>query len=128
MSDNNFAVQGNIRVQQIAALNDAMRAEINYPTGNNHIVMTTVVAAIVGDTAKWTGFKRMREVFRLVRDHDASADEHNPFHDAGDFEWNGHRLFWKIDCFDLTGNYMSENPSDPAKTKRVLTIGHTEEW
>ena len=46
---------------------------------------------------------------------------------SGSFEHDDHKIFWKIDYYDRasfgTGHDMgSEDPSDPAKTLRVLTI------
>jgi hypothetical protein len=32
------------------------------------------------------------------------------------------RIFWKIDYYDRTLTYGSENPADPKQTVRVLTI------
>jgi hypothetical protein len=54
-------------------------------------------------------------------------------HDFGGFEYEGRRIFWKIDYYDRaslgTGSDMgSEDPSDPAKTLRVLTIMLAEEY
>ena len=43
-------------------------------------------------------------------------------HDFGSFELAGHKFFFKIDYYDATLEYGSEDPSDPAKTTRVLTI------
>jgi hypothetical protein len=42
--------------------------------------------------------------------------------DFGAFEHNGNRIFWKIDCYDRTLTWGSEDPSDPSQTVRVLTI------
>jgi hypothetical protein len=42
--------------------------------------------------------------------------------DFGAFEHNGERIFWKIDYFDRSMTKGSEDPSDPARTVRVLTI------
>lgn len=43
-------------------------------------------------------------------------------HDFGSFDYNGNEIFWKIDYYDSTLTYGSEDPSDPKKTTRVLTI------
>ncbi len=58
---------------------------------------------------------------------DWAALAHGPPVRFGAFEHNGHKIFWKIDYYDRTsfgtGHDMgSEDPSDPAKTLRVLTI------
>ena len=34
----------------------------------------------------------------------------------------GEKVFFKLDYFDLTGAMHSEDPADPSKTERVLTI------
>lgn len=38
------------------------------------------------------------------------------------FEHNGQRIFWKIDYYDRTLTWGSEDPADPGQTVRVLTI------
>jgi Protein of unknown function (DUF3768) len=43
-------------------------------------------------------------------------------HDFGSFEVAGETYFWKIDCYDSLCEFGSEDPSDPEKTTRVLTI------
>jgi hypothetical protein len=35
---------------------------------------------------------------------------------------HGCKLFWKIDYYDTSLQYGSENPADPDQTTRVLTI------
>jgi hypothetical protein len=43
-------------------------------------------------------------------------------HDFGNFQIADHYVFWKIDYYDKTMEGGSEDPSDPEKTERVLTI------
>jgi hypothetical protein len=56
----------------------------------------------------------------------ADNDPHHE-HDFGSIDYEGVRIFWKIDYYDRasfgTGHDTgSEDPSDPSKTLRVLTI------
>ena len=64
-----------------------------------------------------------------VETFDSFTPDNDPHHehDFGAFDHAGHKIFWKIDYYDRasfgTGHGMgSEDPSDPAKTLRVLTI------
>lgn len=43
-------------------------------------------------------------------------------HDFGAFDFIGDRVFWKIDYFDKSLAYGSENPADPEVTERVMTV------
>lgn len=49
-------------------------------------------------------------------------------HDFGAFELGGRRFFFKLDYYDPTMTYGSDDPTDPAKTTRVLTIMLAEEY
>jgi Protein of unknown function (DUF3768) len=52
-------------------------------------------------------------------------EDNDPYgeHDFGSFEVAGETFFWKIDCYDsLCCVFGSEDPADPEKTTRVLTI------
>jgi hypothetical protein len=48
-------------------------------------------------------------------------------HDFGSFKIGDDRLSWRIDYYDLSLDYGSKDPADPAQTTRVLTIMLTEE-
>jgi hypothetical protein len=69
------------------------------------------------------------EIAEKVQAFDSFNGDNDPHgeHDFGAFEHDGHKIFWKIDYYDRasfgTGHDMgSEDPSDPAKTLRILTI------
>lgn len=59
-----------------------------------------------------------------VETFDNFTTGNNPYdeRDFGAFHHNGHTGFWKIDYYDPTLTMGSEDPADPAKTVRVLTI------
>ena len=49
-------------------------------------------------------------------------------HDFGSFTVGEEQLFWKIDYYDLSLEFGSNDPADPSQTKRVLTIMLAEEY
>ncbi len=55
---------------------------------------------------------------------DAFTPDNDPHgeRDFGSFEHEGERIFWKIDYYDRSLQFGSEDPSDPRQTRRVLTI------
>lgn len=65
-----------------------------------------------------------------VERFDRFTEENDPYgeRDFGSFDHNGQTVFWKIDYYnpELTGG--SEDPADPAKTVRVLTIMLADEY
>ena len=62
-------------------------------------------------------------IMAVAADTDFTEDN-DPWgdHRFGVVEVSGDKLFWKIDYFDSAREYGSDDPSDPAKTHRVLTI------
>ena len=59
-----------------------------------------------------------------VASFDDFSEDNDPHgeHDFGAFDHAGSRIFWKIDYYDPSMESGSEDPSDPAKTTRVLTL------
>ena len=49
-------------------------------------------------------------------------------HDFGAVEIAAEKFFWKIDYYDEAMNGGSEDPADPARTTRVLTIMLADEY
>lgn len=56
------------------------------------------------------------------------GNDHYGEHDFGSFTYKGDKIFWKIDYYDRNLEYMSEDPADVIKTKRVITIMLAEEY
>jgi Protein of unknown function (DUF3768) len=97
---------------RIRKLNDAFRTTM---TGGR-VLMTAGVDALPSDV------KAM--VVRWVATFSDFSAANDPYgeHDFGNFELAGRKFFWKIDAYDSAMEFGSEDPADPAKTTRVLTI------
>ena len=96
----------------IAALNDRFRQ--TYWGGN---IMTT---RGVDELDELTSIK----LFSAVMHYDDFSEDNDPYgeHDFGKVVIDGQDFFWKIDYYDPTMTFGSENPADPSVTTRVLTI------
>ena len=114
------------RAERIARLNDLARRAIG---------IACVVVATEGIQAlPEADQSRLRE---LVETFDAFTPDNDPYgeRDFGaiwqglDGVWSTSRpvdvavtVFWKIDAYDRELRFGSEDPADPAMTRRVLTI------
>ena len=103
---------------RIRELNDRFRTTM---TGGQ-VLMTTGVNVLPSDV-KAMVIQRVA----TFTDFNADNDPHGE-HDFGSFTLAGRKFFFKIDYFDAKMEYGSEDPTDPAKTTRVLTIMHAEEY
>jgi hypothetical protein len=97
---------------RIAELNDAFRRAGPNPDW----VLTAGVAE--------RGVVFVALACRAVMAQTEFASDDDPYgeHDFGAFTLHGEKLFWKIDCYDLALKWGSDDPSDPAITRRVMTI------
>ena len=102
----------------IAELNDAFRRSF---TGGQ-VFVTAGISALPQD-AQAVIAKRVRSFEQFDEDNDPHGE-----HDFGAFEHDGRTIFWKIDSYDLDHRFYSPDPTDPAKTARVLTILLAEEY
>ena len=75
------------------------------------------------------GFDFEVEALAAVKIYKAFTSENDPYgeHDFGIFEIDEEQLAWKIDYYDLSMRFGSQDPADPSRTKRVLTIMLEEE-
>jgi Protein of unknown function (DUF3768) len=70
---------------------------------------------------------RAIELTRTFDDFTPDNDPHNE-HDFGSFEIDDMKLIFKHDYYDKSMLYGSEDPGDPQKTTRVLTIMLADEY
>jgi hypothetical protein len=112
-----IAAVPDLKRRRIRELNDAFRrsgTSTDLPSGRK--MMSTGVRAlspaqVVAIALKVITFNAFTE------DNDPNGE-----HDFGSFEHDGHKFFWKIDCYGLDMEQASPDPSDPAVTCRVLTV------
>lgn len=104
--------------RQIAALNDAFRTSFN----GGILVLTAGIQVLPEEVQVEILYK-----VRTFNDFTSDNDPHGE-HDFGSLTVRGHRVFWKIDYYDLSMEYHSEDAADSAVTQRVLTVMLAEEY
>ncbi len=77
--------------------------------------------------------KTPRDIARIlakVRNFNNFTKANDPYneHDFGSFDYNGEKIYWKIDYYDKSYQYLSENPANPEVTNRVLTVMLADEY
>jgi hypothetical protein len=105
---------------RIRELNDAFRKTLNPTLGK--VLLSAGVSALP--------FEVGQLAINTTKTFDAFDQDNDPHgeHDFGNFELSGNRFFFKIDYYDASLEFGSEDPSDPSKTTRVLTIMLAEEY
>lgn len=108
---------------RIRALNDAFRKGERPEIGR--IMITSGARHLV---AAWPLGEIM--LINQVRKFDKFDPDNDPYceHDYGSFHFLGEQLFFKIDYYDPSMEAGSEDPSDPSKCTRVMTIALLSEY
>lgn len=107
------------RTERIARLNDMLRQGKG---ANGQWLITQGVQALGNETVK--------AVMKCVGSFDDFSKDNDPHaeRDFGMIERDGQKFFFKIDYYDLNQDFGSEDPADPEKTKRVLTLMLVKEY
>ena len=104
--------------RRIRVLNDNFRSTFV----GGRVVMTQGVNELPIDT-------KARLLLAVQRFNEFSPDnDPHGEHDFGSFEIDGERYFFKLDYYALDMDGGSEDPADPEKTARVLTIMRADEY
>jgi hypothetical protein len=106
------------KTRRIRELNDAFRKSFC----GGQVTVTAGEHALPPD--------RKARVLKAVRSFDKFDSGNDPHveHDFCSLEVDGESYFAKMDYYDLEFRYGSEDPSDPTKTTRVLTIMRADEY
>jgi hypothetical protein len=106
--------------ERIRDLNDAFRKTLDPTVGKT--MLTAGVSALPSDVRAMA--------IRTVATFDAFSADNDPHgqHDFGAFDLAGHKFFFKIDYYGSALEFGSEDPTNAAKTTRVLTLMLAEEY
>lgn len=105
------------KTKMIRDQNDRLRrGDTSIP---GQIIMTTGLQRLLADNDK-----APQELALIVAEYDDFTGDNDPHqeHDFGAFEFCGEKVFWKIDYYDEAILYGSNDPSNLAKTTRMLTL------
>jgi hypothetical protein len=92
------------RAKRIAELNDKFRKSL-VSAGRTYMS--------AGVNAKGPEFVAKALIKVIAFDDFNTGNDPHGEHDFGSFELDGEKLFWKIDYYDLKGEFGSEDPTDP---------------
>lgn len=108
--------------QKIARLNDQFRQNLAYFALLGQVVTTASIATLQQN--------EKMQIFDKVRTFNSFSEDNDPYgkHDFGSFNHNADTIFWKIDYYDKSMEYGSDDPADNSKTKRLLTIMYSHEY
>jgi hypothetical protein len=98
--------------ERIRELNDAFRRTFH----GGRVMMTSGVYDLP-ECVKAEALVQVAEFSEFSADNDPHDE-----HDFGSFELVSRKFFWKIDYYDKDLVNGSEDPGDPERTTRVLTL------
>lgn len=106
------------QVDIIRALNDSFRT---VQTQGKVLLSSGVAALATVDQSS---------ILRAVVLFDDFTDDNDPYgeHDCAIITVDSYRVLWKIDYYDPTLQYHSEDPADQKKTVRIMTVMFPEEY
>jgi len=106
------------RAEAIARLNDQLRKT----RSGGALIITQALESV-------SGFD-LEVLASALADYDQFGPDNDPHgeRDFGSLSLWGSNLLWKIDYYDLSLLGGSDDPADPEKTRRVLTVMLASDW
>lgn len=106
----------NQKTERIRQLNDAARKSLS------GLVVTSGVRDLPLDF--------QMQLFRELKNYNNFNADNDPYneHDFGTILHGGGKFFWKIDYYDTSLKYHSEDASNPCITRRIITLMLAEEY
>ena len=103
----------------------------NIKTLNDNLRKTLIGGRVI--LTQGINAKMPRDIARIlakVRNFNKFTKANDPYneHDFGSFDYKGEKIYWKIDYYDKSYQYLSENPANPDVTNRVLTVMLADEY
>jgi hypothetical protein len=117
------------KTKTIQKLNDQFRQAVPDDSGvPGRVVMTSGIQALT-NTETEPG-KHLPKLFETIRSFNEFTSDNDPYgeHDFGALDFEGARVFWKIDYYAPDMMHGSDDPTDVENTVRVLTIMLAEEY
>ena len=104
--------------EKVRQLNDIFRSTLI----GGKILLTTGVAELQPELVK--------ELLKQISEYQDFNKDNDPYceHDFGALKLSVHKFFFKIDYYDKSYKYGSEDPTDPNVTARVMTVMLAEEY
>lgn len=105
---------------QIRELNDVCRQQILAPQWMRAYPCTAVHTQGIEAFSE----DQRYEIYKAVARFSDFTEDNDPHHehDFGAFDFEDHKIFWKIDYYDPDCHKGSIDPSNPKETMRVITI------
>ena len=110
-----------MNTNKIAEINDKLRQNLFKP-GKDKVILTQGVSNLPFDEQL-----RILIKVKLFNNFNAGNDPYSQ-HDFGMIEHSKLKYFFKIDYYDTSMEYASDDPSNPDITTRVLTIMRADEY
>jgi hypothetical protein len=105
-------------VERVRTLNDDLRRK---HTGGR---------VVITDGIQSLGHDETIRILAAIARFDTFTAENDPYgeHDCASLEVDGHKIIWKIDYYDHSMQFSSLDPSDPMRTRRIMTVMLAEEY